>query len=109
MGLYHSTHVAYGFEIPASTDFDALDNVLNDQPDGERLGRVQHTYLGDYEQLFLLAESTEVEANAFARITPDHFARYEIPVWNTVLHNIAVRLGHETHPEPAWLILHDHS
>lgn len=109
MGLYHTTRVAYGFEIPANTDFEALETVLANQPDGERLGRVHSAYLGDFEQLFLLAESEEVEANTFARITPDHFARYEIPVWNTVLHDIAVRLGHVLHPEPAWLVLHDHS
>lgn len=109
MGLYHSTHVAYGFEIPATTDFERLDKVLADQPDGERIARVQHTYLGDFEQLFLIAESEEVEANDFARLTSDYFGRYEIPLWNTALHNMAVRLGHALHPEPAWLVLHDHS
>ena len=109
MGLQHSVYRAYGFEIPAATDFDHVDRVLADQPDGERLGRVRHTYLGDFEQLLLLAECTEVEANTFARITAADFTRYELPVWNTVLHNTAVRLGHEVHPEPAWLLLHDHS
>ena len=109
MGLSHSTYRAYGFEIPAATDFELIEQVLADQPDGDRLGRVQRLYLGDFEQLFLLAESEEVEANNFARITPDAFSRYEIPVWNTVLHNTAVRLGHALHPEPAWLVLHDHS
>ncbi|MEU8642321.1 hypothetical protein AB0C91_10425 [Streptomyces sp. NPDC048674] len=109
MGLHHTTSVAYGFEIPATTDFERLDAVLAEQPDGERLGRVEHTFLGDFEQLFLVAESSEVEANGFARITGSDFTRYEIPVWNTVLHNTAVRLGHELHPEPAWLVLHDHS
>ena len=109
MGLYHSTYRAYGFEIPATTDFDHVDQVLADQPDGERLGRIQHTYLGDYEQLFLLAVSDEVEANEFARITAADFERTELPVWNTALHNIAVRLGHPLHAEPAWLVLHDHS
>lgn len=109
MGLYHSTRLAYGFEIPATTDFEALDAVIADQPDGERLGRVQHTYLGDFEQLFLLAESTAIEENTFARITPEAFTRYEIPVWNAVLHDVAARLGHELHPEPAWLVIHDHN
>ncbi|GHD70463.1 hypothetical protein GCM10010317_077810 [Streptomyces mirabilis] len=109
MGLYHSVYRAYGFEIPATTDFEHLDAVLADQPDSERLGRVEHTFLGDFEQLFLVAESSEIEANGFARITAADFTRYEIPVWTTVLHNIAVRLGHELDPEPAWLVLHDHS
>jgi len=106
MGLSHSAHLAYGFEIPVTTDFEALDAALADQPDDRR---VQHTYLGDFEQLFLLAESEEIEENTFARITADAFTRYEIPAWNTVLHNMAVRLGHPLHPEPAWLVLHDHS
>lgn len=109
MGLQHSTHLGYGFEIPATTDFEAIDTVLADQPDGERFGRVHHQFLGDFEQLFLLTESEEIEPNNFARITPDQFARYEIPVWNTVLHNMALRLGHGLHPEPAWLVLHNHS
>jgi hypothetical protein len=109
MGLYHSTYKAYGFEIPATTDFEQLDQVLADQPDGERLGRVQHTYLGDFERLFLLAVCEEIEANDFARITADDCQRYELPVWNTVLHDTAVRLGHEQHPEPTWLLLHDYS
>jgi hypothetical protein len=106
MGLYHSTYVAYGFEIPATTDFEALDEILAGQPDDRR---VQHTFLGDFERLFLIAESTEIEANDAARLGPDAYSRYEIPAWNTALHDIAVRLGHEQHPEPAWLVIHDHS
>lgn len=109
MGLYHSVYRGYGFEIPTTTDFEHLDQVITDQPDGERLGRVWHQYLGDFEQLFLLTACEEVKENEFARLTADDFQRPELPVWNTVLHNIAVRLGHELHPEPAWLILHDYS
>jgi hypothetical protein len=109
MGLSHSVYRAYGFEVPATTDFERLDTVLADQPDGERLGRVHHTYLGDFEQLFLHTICEEVEPASFARITADDYRRYELPVWNTVLHNIAVRLGHALHPEPGWLILHDYS
>lgn len=109
MGLYHSTYRAYGFEVPSTTDFERLDTVLADQPDGERLGRVEHTYLGDFEQLFLHTVCEEVKENEFARVTLADCQRYELPVWNTVLHNIAVRLGHAHHPEPAWLVLHDYS
>jgi hypothetical protein len=109
MGLQHSTYKAYGFEIPTSTDFDALDTVLNDQPDGDRLARVTHRYLGDFEQLFLLAACEEIEPNTFARLAPDDLDRHMQPIWETALHNMAVRLGHATHPEPAWLVLHDHS
>lgn len=106
MGLHHSTYLAYGVEIPATTDFDHLDTILGQQPD---TGRVQHTFLGDFERLFLTAEIKEIEENDFVRITPDQFTRYEIPAWNEALHAIAVRLGHAEHPEPAWLVLHDHS
>jgi hypothetical protein len=109
MGLQHSTYKAYGFEIPTTTDFDHLDQVLADHPDAERLGRIHYQYLGDFEQLFLLAACDEVEENTFTRITPADFARYELPVWNTVLHNTAVGLGHPLHPEPAWLLIHNHS
>jgi hypothetical protein len=109
VGLQHSTYKGYGFEIPTTTDFEHLDEVMANQPDGERLGRIHHLYLGDFEQLFLLAVCDEVEENTFARITKDDFARYEVPVWNTVLHDTAVRLGHELHPEPAWLVLHNHN
>ena len=109
MGLYHSVYRGYGFEIPTTTDFEGLDAVLADQPDGERLGRVQHLYLGDFEQLFLLTVCEQIKPADFARVTADDYRRYELPVWNTVLGNVAVRLGHELHPEPAWLLLHDYS
>jgi hypothetical protein len=109
MGLSHSTYVAYGVEIPATTDFERLDEVLATQPEREQGGRVEHTYLGDYERLFLLTESTEVEENTAVAIASNAYARYEIPAWNKALHAIAVRLGHEQHPLPTWLVLHDHS
>ncbi|MDX3520762.1 hypothetical protein [Streptomyces scabiei] len=109
MGLKNTTSLAYGFEIPATTDFEALDAVLNDQPDSDRLARVQHLYLGDFEHLFLLTACEEIEANTFARLAPDDLDRHMQPIWETALHNMAIRLGHPDHPEPAWLVLHDHS
>ena len=109
MGLYHSTRVAYGFEIPSTTDFEALDEILADQPDAELLGRVHHTYLGDFERLFLLANSTEVEENTAVTITGADYQRPELAGWTAALHDIANRLGHPEHPLPAWLVLHDHS
>lgn len=105
MGLQHSTYKAYGFEIPATTDYERLDTVLAEQPDA----RVRHLYLGDFEVLFLLTACEEIEENTFARLQPDDLDRHMQPIWDTALHNIAVRLGHETHPEPAWLVIHDHS
>lgn len=109
MGLYHSTYTGYGFEIPATTDFEHLDEVITDQPDGESPGRVWHQYLGDFERLFLLTACEEIEENECARIATADLQRSEVPVWNAALHRIAVRLGHGEHPEPAWLVLHDYS
>ena len=109
MGLYHSTYKAYGFEIPATTDFERLDEVLASQPEREQGGRVEHTFLGDFERLFLHTVCEEVEENTAATVTPADFARYEISAWTAALHANAVRLGHETHPEPTWLVLHDYS
>lgn len=109
MGLYHTTHLAYGFEIPATTDFEHLDQVITEQPDSESLARVWHQYLGDFERLFLLTACEEVKENECARIEAADLQRSEVPVWNAALHTIAVRLGHEQHPDPAWLVLHDHS
>ncbi|MGW5616221.1 hypothetical protein [Streptomyces sp. NPDC003877] len=109
MGLHHCVYRGYGFEVPATTDFERLDDVLANQPDGDRLGRIRHLFLGDFERLFLLAICDEVEPASFARVTADDYRWYELPVWNTVLHDTAVRLGHEVHPEPSWLVLHDYS
>jgi hypothetical protein len=105
MGLYHSVAVAYGFEIP-DTDFDLLDQTLAEQPGTDRVGKL---YLGDFEHLFLFTECERVEENTAAVIAPTAYSRYEIPAWNKALHAVAVRLGHEQHPLPTWLVLHDHS
>jgi hypothetical protein len=109
MGLCHSTYKAYGFEIPATTDFEHLDQIIADQPDNDPLARITHQYLGDFEHLFLLAACEEIEPNTYARLAPDDLHRHMTPIWETALHNMAVRLGHPQHPDPAWLVLHDHS
>lgn len=109
MGLSHSTYVGYGFEIPTTTDFEQLDAVINDQPDAELLGRVWHQYLGDFERLFLLTACEEVVENTVTRVESADFTRPELAGWIAALHNVTVRLGHEKHPLPTWLVLHDHS
>lgn len=109
MGLYHSTYKAYGFAIPTTTDFDQLDEAMADQPDSDRLARISHLYLGDFEVLFLLANCEEIEPNTYAALAADDLNRYMQPIWETALHNMAVRLGHPLHPEPAWLVLHNYS
>jgi hypothetical protein len=106
MGLQHSTYLAYGIEIPATTDFEHLGSVLAEQPGPDR---VHHLFLGDFERLFLATECKEIEENTFAQITQSAFTRYEIPAWNEALNRMAGRLGHEKHPDPAWLVLHDYS
>jgi hypothetical protein len=109
VGLHHSTYKAYGFELPATTDFDALDEAMADQPEQEPGRRVHHQYLGDFERLFLLVNVEEIEENTSSAITAADFTRYEIPAWTAALHQMAARLGHEAHPLPTWLVLHDHS
>ncbi len=109
MSLQHSTYLGYGFEIPATTDFDRLDGVLAEQPDADRIGRITHQYLGDFERLFLLAHCDEVEENTSVAITADHWMRHELKWWQPALHDIAARLGHPDHPKPTWHVLHDHS
>jgi len=109
MSLDHSTYVAYGLEIPSTTDFERLDQILTDQADAERLGRVQHVYLGDYERLFLLTACDEVPENSCVAMTAAHYQRPELAGWIAALHDIAVRLGHPDHPLPTWLVLHDYS
>jgi hypothetical protein len=106
VGLQHSTYKGYGFEIPSTTDIEALDEAMADQPENERLS---HQYLGDFERLFLLVAVEEIEANDFVAFRPEDFTRYEVPAWTSALHRMAVRLGHAQHPLPTWLVLHDHS
>jgi len=104
MGLYHSTYRAYGFEIP-DTDFNALETVLEEQPGPDR---VQRLFLGDAEKTLLVTDCELIEECAFLRLTPEDFARYEVPAWNKALHDAAVRLGHEQHPDPSWLLIHNY-
>ena len=41
MGLYHSVGLGFGIEIPNTTDIDAIDNVLRDQPNiPDRVGHI---------------------------------------------------------------------
>jgi hypothetical protein len=109
VGLQHSTYKAYGFEIPSTTGFEALDEAMAAQPEQEPDRRVHHQYLGDFERLFLLVACEEIEENAFSAITAADFTRYEIPAWSAALHRMAASLGHNTHPLPTWLVLHNHS
>lgn len=109
MGLYHTVAVAYGFEIPATTDLDALDRVIGDGPDLVK-DSVGHVSLGDWDRLFLVTRYTRVEENAVVRLDGDAFpAPAVLAEWEEALHGIAVRLGHTEHEPPAWLVLHDHS
>jgi hypothetical protein len=109
MGLYHSTYLVYGVEIPATTDFDRLDQVLAEQPDNGTVPRVEHTYLGDFQRLFLHTVCEEVEENTATVVGPHAYTRHEIPAWNAALHLMASRLGNARHELPRWLVLHNHS
>jgi hypothetical protein len=107
MGYYHSTDLAYGFEIPATTDYDALDEAIADQPIGP--DSVGHITVGDYEKTLLVTRCTEVEENTIVRLTADTLAQpAELAAWEEALHDVAVRLGYPDHPAPAWLVVHNY-
>lgn len=107
MGLYHSTYLAYGFEIPADTDIDELDELLADQPqDRESVG---HIVVGDRDQLLLVTRFASVAENTVVRLTADSLAPSDLTAtWGAALHAVAVRLGCPDHPAPAWLVVHNY-
>jgi len=108
MGLYHSVGIGYGFEIPATTDLDQLDQVIGDGPDLVK-DSVGHIVVGDYDRLLLVTRYTPIEENAVVRLTSDALApAAELAVWEAALHAVAVRLGHTDHPAPAWLVIHNY-
>ncbi|MFE2712298.1 hypothetical protein ACFXKI_09975 [Streptomyces mirabilis] len=108
MGLYHSVGIAYGFEIPASTNLDRLDQVIGDGPDLVK-DSVGHIVVGDWARLLLVTRYERVEENAVVRLTPDTLAQpVELAAWEEALHDTAVRLGYADHPAPAWLVIHNH-
>lgn len=109
MGLYHSVGIAYGFEIPTTTDLDRLDQVIGDGPDLVK-DSVVHIVVGDYDQLLLVTRYTAVDENTVITLAPDALATVdEMTAWNEALHAIAARLGQAAHPQPGWLVIHDYS
>jgi hypothetical protein len=107
MGLYHSVGIAYGFEIPTSTDLDQLDKVIGDGPDLVK-DSVGHIVVGDYDRLLLVTRYTSVAENEFVQVTAGMASVAEVAAWDSALDDVAVRLGHEDHPEPAWLVIHNY-
>lgn len=107
MGLYHSVGLAYGFEIPTSTDLEQLDQVIGDGPDLLK-DSVGHIVVGDLDQLLLVTRYTPVNENTVVRLTADMASVAELAEWDTALHQVAARLGHTDHPAPAWLLIHNY-
>lgn len=108
MGLYHSVHVVYGFEIPTDTDLETLDRVIGDGPDLVK-DSVGHIVVGDYDQLLLVTRFTPVKENEVVPVIPDDLASVaELAAWDSELDAVAVRLGHADHPEPRWLVIHNY-
>jgi hypothetical protein len=107
MGLYHSVALAYGFEIPADTDLDQLDQVIGDGPDllKDSVGQI---VIGDFDQLLLVTRYTPTPENTVVRLTADMATAPELTAWDAALHDTAVRLGHVDHPAPAWLLIHNY-
>lgn len=107
MGLYRSVAVAYGFELPNTIDLNRLDEVIGDGPDLVK-DSVGHVIVGDYDRLLLVTRHLPIAANAVMALTPDALApAAELAAWGQALHDVAVRLGHEDHPAPAWLVVHN--
>jgi hypothetical protein len=107
MGLYHSVGIAYGFEIPTTTDLDQLDKVIGDGPDLVK-DSVGHIVVGDYDRLLLVTRYAPVAENEVVQITAGMASAAELGAWDSALHHTAIRLGHEDHPEPAWLVIHNY-
>ncbi|MEU2566573.1 hypothetical protein [Streptomyces althioticus] len=108
MGLYHSVAVAYGFEIPADTDIDAIDRACFGQP--ESPDSVGHLIVGDRDRLLLVTRHVRVLENTVLPLTPGSLATpAEETGWLVALHDVAVRLGQPDHPLPGWMVVHDHS
>jgi hypothetical protein len=107
MGFYHSVALAYGFEIPADTDLDQLDQVIGDGPDLLK-DSVGHIVIGDRDQLLLVTRYTPTEENTVVRVTADMASVAERAAWDAARHDTAARLGLTDHPEPAWLLIHNY-
>ncbi|MFI1287427.1 hypothetical protein ACH4VM_02765 [Streptomyces sp. NPDC020792] len=107
VGLYHSVGLAYGFEIPADTDIDAIDLACFGQPyspDG-----VGYIVVGDRDRLLLVTRHVRAEENTVTPLTPGtHATVDQMTAWNEALHAVAVRLGQAAHPLPAWLLIHNY-
>ncbi|MEU1273049.1 hypothetical protein [Streptomyces sp. NPDC005799] len=108
MGLYHSVSLTYGFEVPKDTDLDTLDKVIGDGPDLVK-DSVGHHIVGDWDRLLLVTRFTRVDENEVVPVVPAELASIaELAAWDSALHDVAVRLGHEDHPEPQWLVVHNY-
>jgi hypothetical protein len=107
MGLYHSVDIAYGIEIPTTTDIDTLDAALSNPPNPTE--QISYFIVGDWHRLLLVAHTTDIDENTVTPITPDYFTRYELPAWDKALHDAATRLGCPDHPQPGWVVIHDYS
>lgn len=108
MGLYHTTALAYGFEIPTTTDLNEIDRALgeerNDDPDA-----VGYTVVGDCDRAVLCTRFTRVGENQIVPVIPETLASAaELAAWDSALHYTAERLGHPDHPEPRWLVIHNY-
>jgi len=108
MGLYRSTRLAYGFEIPATTNLDDINDALEGQPD-DNPDAVGYVLVGYGDATVLCTRFTTVEENTVLRLTSDVLAAVtELAEWDAALDTVAVRLGYEDHPEPAWLVIHNY-
>lgn len=112
MGLYHSVGIAYGFEIPNTTDLSQLDETIlqatSGQP-GPSADKVGHIVIGDLDRLMLCTRYLPVKENEAVPVVPDELASVaELRAWDSALHHVAVLLGHSDHLQPRWLVVHNY-
>ncbi|MBQ0947681.1 hypothetical protein [Streptomyces sp. RK76] len=106
MGLYHTVGTAYGFEVPADTDIEAINRACFGQehrPDG-----VGYIVVGDRDQLLLVTRYTEAKENTVTRLTADMATAEELTAWDAALQAVAARLGLDKHEPPVWLLIHNY-
>lgn len=107
MGLYHSVAIAYGFEIPADTDIEAIDRACFGQPDSP--DSVGYIVVGDRDRLILATRHVRAEENTVTPLASGtHANQSEETAWLVALHEVAVRLGYADHPLPGWLLIHNY-
>lgn len=99
MGMYHSTYLAYGFQIP-----DTRPDVLEETPFPEGVGFL-HAGGYDRDMTFLVTECINVRLGDHRKVT--HVEAEQTAAWDTALTEAAARVGVLTGFTPGWFVVPD--